>query len=79
MAYLNQIKDELDEINEKLERMKELLKVLNEGFEELRISSARITPRAAESGTCPSCSGEGHFLVGNFDERCPECEGTGHV
>jgi hypothetical protein len=29
--------------------------------------------------TCPSCSGYGHYLVGDRDEICPECEGTGHV
>jgi len=26
---------------------------------------------------CPSCSGYGHFLVGDRDERCPECGGSG--
>ena len=28
---------------------------------------------------CPSCSGVGHYLVGNFDEQCSECEGTGQA
>jgi hypothetical protein len=35
---------------------------------------------AVEAGQiCPSCSGVGHYLVGNFDETCSECEGTGQI
>ena len=33
----------------------------------------------ATSETCPSCSGYGNYLVGDFRETCPECEGSGHV
>lgn len=45
------------------------------------LDSRSPTLRAAVESehTCPSCSGEGKFLVGDVMETCTWCEGTGHV
>lgn len=73
IAKLEFVNKLCDDILEKQEKILANQKALQSRATELR--------NEAEAGehTCPSCSGVGHFLVGNFDERCPECEGTGQA
>jgi hypothetical protein len=79
MAQMKSLIDELDIINEKLEKMKGLLAEALEGFVELQKRAAEHRNEAEGEQTCPACLGRRKIYLRRRWVTCPQCKGTGHV
>ena len=77
MATIKSVISQLEIIARKLDTLVELLTELIKEIRKEHISSARITPRAAEGGTCRSCAGKGEIWLLYRWYICNECNGSG--
>jgi len=77
MAQLKSLIDELDIINEKLERMNGLLTTALEKYEALQTRDAELHVHPTTEQKCPNCNGEGSGSTETGGWICGTCKGTG--